>query len=416
MIRVIPLVGAETILGRDPGENGVAIPHPTASRRHLAIRWEARVEQHTVVDLGSKNGASVDGTRLGDTPRLLDDGAVVRAGDLLLVYETFDDEVADDEVGAAIPGIAATTRQLRALMRRAAEDPAHVLLLGETGTGKEHIARELHRRSGRTGPFLAVSCAELNAELMTSQLFGHVRGAFTGAQQAQPGLFRAAAGGTLLLDELGELAAVVQPKLLRVLQEGEVLPVGEGRAVPIDVRVIAATNADLPALVEAGGFRRDLYARLAFWEIVVPALRARRADILGWLELLHDRFVERRAGVRTPLLLDADAAETLLLAPWLDNLRGLDRVIHRLAASRSPGTVVTRAELVALLPTTATANATPAGPTSSPTPAPPPPPPPATRAELEAALAEHGSVRAVAKHYRRDRRQVYRWLKDLGLR
>jgi DNA-binding NtrC family response regulator len=406
----IRLGAGETVIGRAP-EGGAAIAHPTLSRRHLAVRWDGAIWRYVVADLGSKNGSSVDGAALAGAPRVLAEGAVIRAGEVLLVHDVGPEADDGAELAAALPGDAAATRQLRAQVARAGRDPSHVLLIGETGTGKEHVAQALHALSRRGGPFLAVSCAELNAELMESQLFGHARGAFTGATQAQPGLFRAAAGGTLLLDEIGELALALQPKLLRVLQEGEVLPVGEGKAVPVDVRVIAATNADVPTLVERGSFRRDLYARLAFWELHVPALRARKADILSWVQRLSARFGARRRGAVESLALTADAAEAVLAASWPDNLRGLDRLVHRLAAGRRPEEPVTLAEVTPLLAVASAAPVT--APAAEPAPLRRPAP---SRDELEAMLAEHGSVRAVAKHYGRDRRQIYRWLKELGIR
>src|SRR5262249_51093613 len=151
--------------------------------------------------------------------------------------EELDDDDAP-ELAATIPGDAAAMVRLRALLARAAGDRAPILLLGETGTGKEHAARALHERSGRSGPFVPINCAELSCELMASQLFGHARGAFTGAISAQRGAFRSAERGTLLLDEIGELSPPLQPKLLRALQEREVVPVGETRPIAVDVRVV----------------------------------------------------------------------------------------------------------------------------------------------------------------------------------
>ena len=394
------LASAEVVLGRAT-QGGFSMPHPTLSRRHLAFRWEGGAGRRTACDLGSKNGSSIDGEPLRAAPRVLHHGAVIRAGGVLIVYEEGGEPDGPTELAAAIPGTASATRALRALIAQAAPDPAHILLTGETGTGKEHVARALHDLSGRPGPFLAVSCAELTGELMAGQLFGHARGAFTGAHQAQSGLFRAASGGTLLLDEIGELAPALQPKLLRVLQERCVLPVGEQRPIPVDVRVVAATNADIAALVDSGAFRRDLHARLAFWDILVPPLRSRRADILAWVGLLHRTYIERRPGGGPPLVFDADAAEAILRAPWPDNLRGLDRLVHRLAAS-SPRGALGRDAVASLL--------------AAPEPSPPARPDPPGREELEARLAELGSVAALARHYGRNRRQIYRWLKARGVR
>src|SRR6185295_11015283 len=172
----------------------------------------------------------------------------------------------------------------------AATDPAPVLLHGESGTGKERIAGELHRLSGRKGRLIAVNCAALSRELVESQLFGHQKGAFTGATELHPGYFRAAQGGTLFLDEIGELSLEVQPKLLRAIQQGEVQAVGSTQPAHVDVRVVAATNRELQQAVNAGQFRADLYARLSLWELRVPPLRERRADLFPWIDRLHGRW------------------------------------------------------------------------------------------------------------------------------
>ncbi|MCC6620737.1 MAG: sigma 54-interacting transcriptional regulator [Deltaproteobacteria bacterium] len=416
LVGEIPLDGGRLVLGR------AALADGTVSRQHVALFWEGA--GHVVVDLGSRNGTAVGGVALApDAPRALEDNDVVAIGDVLCVYERgllVSDGAAPDVSRDAVPGSSLAVRALRARLQEAGRDPAPALLLGETGVGKELAARELHRLSGRRGPFVAVNVAELTHELAESQLFGHERGAFTGADRAQPGLFRAADSGTLFLDEIGELPLALQPKLLRALQEREVRPVGQTRAIAVDVRVVGATHRDLVALVEAERFRRDLYARLAFWEIEVPPLRRRRADIVGWVARLHAAFGERRGGKRAPLELDAGAVERLLIAAWPENLRGLDRVVHRLAAHPH----VSRELVEQALPkaVAATPRAEPGGKVA-----------PAARAaretapivkrpapkdagELEAELERLGSVRAVAKHYGRDRRQVYRWLEAFGLR
>jgi transcriptional regulator with GAF, ATPase, and Fis domain len=249
-----------------------------------------------------------------------------------------------------------------------------------------------------------VNCAALSPQLVESQLFGHAKGAFTGALSPHEGLFRAADGGTIFLDEIGELPRELQPKLLRVLQEGEVHPVGETRPVKVDVRVVSATLRDLTEMVDEGAFRLDLYARLSPWEIHVPALSERRADILPWLERLHAAWHEERedSGETVPLRFEANAVERILLHDWRDNLRGLDRLVHRACAEQS-GVVDVRPA--------ASAPSTPDRPSS---PARKDKP---TREELAEVLEAHdGSVRATAKHYDRDRRQIYRWLDQYGLR
>jgi two-component system NtrC family response regulator len=201
---------------------------------------------------------------------------------------------------------------------------AAVLIGGETGTGKELAARALHAASPRAaGPFLAVNCAALPAELVESELFGSLRGAFTGAVQTRPGLFDAARGGTLLLDEIGELPRGVQAKLLRVLEAGSYRPLGAVREKPLEARVLAATNRDLARLCAEGEFRLDLYYRVAVLRIVLPPLRERRADIPG----LVQHFAARTG---RPALAIAPAAMGRLLAhAWPGNVRELRSVVER---------------------------------------------------------------------------------------
>jgi transcriptional regulator with GAF, ATPase, and Fis domain len=291
---------------------------------------------------------------------------------------------------------------------RAAPDPAAVLVIGETGTGKERIARELHRLSGRAGKLVPVNCAALTPQIVDSQLFGHVKGAFTGAGEAQPGLFRAAHGGTLFLDEIGDLPLELQPKLLRALQEGEILPVGSTQPVRVDVRVVAATHRDLLRAIGAGTFREDLYARLSIWELSVPALRERRADLLPWIERLHGAWARER-GTDAALSFDADAAEAVLRFAWPLNLRGLERLVHELAAAGPRRGAVTRAGLPAWL---SAGDVAPAAAEPQPRPKEAAP----TREEFVRAFEElGGSVHGLAKRFDRDRRQIYRWVDSYGL-
>ncbi len=237
-------------------------------------------------------------------------------------------------------GESALMRQLLAMIDRVAASDATVLIVGESGTGKELLARTIHRVGPRKdGPFVAFDCSALAPSLLEAELFGHEKGAFTGAGRARRGLFREASGGTIFLDEIGDIDATVQNKLLRVLQEREIKPVGGDRPVAIDVRVLAATNKDLKALVSRGHFREDLYWRLAVVPIQVPPLRERKDDI----PLLAAHILARRAGAtksfagardkdaRYPTQITAKALARLQSYRWPGNIRELENVLSRAA-------------------------------------------------------------------------------------
>ncbi|MCP5137835.1 MAG: sigma 54-interacting transcriptional regulator [Gammaproteobacteria bacterium] len=215
-------------------------------------------------------------------------------------------------------------------VRRVAAGTTTVMIFGETGSGKELLAGALHRASPRRdGPFVAINCAALPEQLLESELFGHKKGAFTGAMTANDGLFRAAHGGTLFLDEIGDMSSALQVRLLRVLQEGKVRPVGSAQEIPVDVRVVTATHQDLDALVEEGDFREDLYYRLNVIPLHLPALRERPEDILALAEHFLSEFATR-TGEKKPRL-SQEAAERMLQAGWPGNIRQLANVMERCA-------------------------------------------------------------------------------------
>ena len=222
--------------------------------------------------------------------------------------------------------------------RLVADSDAAVLITGESGTGKELLAQAIHRASRRGArPFVAVNCGAIPGELLESELFGHARGAFTGAVQAHKGLFQAADGGTLLLDEIGDMPLPLQVKLLRVLQQGEVRPVGSTQAIPVNVRVISATHRDLDAQRAAGLFREDLYYRLNVVSLRLPPLSERREDI----PLLATHFLQRLAErYQKPVpSLAPDAMQALVAAPWPGNVRQLLNLLEQAVALTTTGVI-----------------------------------------------------------------------------
>ncbi len=424
--RVIPLVGQPVRLGRMLNPPHVTLDDGNLSRVHA----EFGVGVGGCVglqDLGSTNGTYVNGHAVHAAS--LDAGDVVRVGNTLLLIDALDPDfdvpaplqAADAVDPAALPirfvGPSPAMRRIAQRIARVAPSELSVLILGETGTGKEVVAREVHALSGRTGPFVTADCGAIAPTLIESELFGHARGAFTGATGAATGLFRAATGGTLFLDEVGEVPLDLQTRLLRVLEEGEVRPVGSVQPVQVDVRIVAATNVDLEAAVIAGRFRADLFARLDQLRLTLPPLRARRQDILP----LVAHFVGLHGGGTRQLTLTPDAAEALILQPWPFNVRELEKVVRLVMLEHPTATTLCDADLPEAYrypPPRADAGtggaqngglpATAAG-----LPAEPNVP---DAAELRRLLASYrGSVAALARHFQKDRRQIYRWLHRYGL-
>jgi transcriptional regulator with GAF, ATPase, and Fis domain len=269
-----------------------------------------------------------------------------REANLLTQVSVLRRDNARNTLFAEIIGSGLAMEDVFRLMESAAASFITVLIEGETGTGKELVARGIHRASGRCeGPFVAVNCAALPETLLESELFGHRRGSFTGAIRDSPGVFRAAAGGVVFLDEVADMPAHMQAKLLRVLEQEEVIPVGDTFPVKVDVRILSATNRDLKVAVEAGDFREDLYYRLSAFPIRVPPLRDRRDDI----PVMASRFVSGAAERHKKNIagIDATAIELLIRFDWPGNVRQLRNEIERAVALAHDGETLTPSHLSA---------------------------------------------------------------------
>jgi len=377
--------GQTLFVGRHvPG--GLSVQDERMSKQHLVI--VSTRDEFSCQDAGSTNGTFVNGTSSVATAAL-EHGDVIRAGNTLLVVATHD-----------------AVTEVRDHIARAARSSFPILLLGETGTGKELSARAIHEQSGRAGPFVPLNCATLSRELAGAELFGHARGAFSGATNARPGLFRSADGGTLFLDEIGDLSLDLQAAFLRVLEEGKVRPVGSDQEVPVDVRVLSATHVDLEAAVRNNLFRADLLARLAHVILRMPALRERRSEILT----LALQFAPE-------VRFSANAAEALLLWHWPRNVRELRTLIEAaMLLSQRDGTV-RLSDLADRIPAAADRVRERQGLTGLPGDSGLPPPQAVKRRERLSALLEthRGNVSKVAEELGTPRAQVYRWVKALGL-
>jgi hypothetical protein len=318
----LPLPDSGTVVGRAwLAERGLA--DTEVSSAHLRIDRAGGVLR--VADAGSRNGTWVNGARLAPsdlTP--LEDGSVVRLGRTLFVFSEELQGALDPApaVGGLVGpyGLREVAATVEGLSR---SRPSNVLVDGETGAGKELGARAVAAALGREVPFAAVNVAGVARGVFESQMFGHVAGAFSDARSAAPGIVAAHEGGTLFLDEIGELDLDLQAKLLRLLENREILAVGSARPVKVDVLVVAATNRDLEEMVARGAFRRDLFARLAMARIHVPALRDRREDLFS----VAAELVRRVGGALAADRVEVEALERLLLSPWPGNVRELDAAL-----------------------------------------------------------------------------------------
>lgn len=302
---------------------------PTVSRQHCEISLADCGYQ--VTDLDSTNGTYIDKMRLGRICSAT--GATITVGSTTIqissMTETVDIPLSPQTHFGPLIGCSAQMRQIFDTLRRVAPTNATVLITGESGTGKEVAARAVHEGSKRiAGPFVVVDCGALPGNLIESELFGHERGAFTGAVISRTGAFEAANGGTLFLDELGELPLEQQTRLLGVLERRTVQRLGSTTTVPIDVRIVAATNRDLRCEVNRGTFREDLYFRLAVVSIKMPALRERPEDIPLYIE----EFLREEALLHPGFTIDPETISRLARQPWRGNVRELRNVLERAAA------------------------------------------------------------------------------------
>jgi transcriptional regulator with GAF, ATPase, and Fis domain len=400
-------LGARLVVGREPGKGGLSVNDPAASRCHFALEWHERRGLLELTDQGSKNGTLVSAMRV--ERRFLAPGDVIRAGDtLFLVVGERPSEKRRNCSG--VVGRSARVGRLCEELEIAAGGVLPTLLLGAPGTGKEIAARAVHDMSGRAGEFVAVNCPAVPETLFESTFFGHKKGAFADANADAPGLLRSAHKGTLFLDEVGELPLWGQSKLLRFLEDGIVRAVGDTREHKVDVRVIAATNADLDELESQRRFRTDLISRLEGFVVRVPPLSERREDIVP---LVH-HFASAQGITR--VVFAADALEALLVAPWEQNVRGLRNVVnawvlkaqHRKAV-RNGTARMGLADLPDHVknPVLNRIDATPSVELRGSQP---------TREELVSLLQAHdGNVAAVARVLGKDRTQIYRWMKQLEI-
>jgi transcriptional regulator with PAS, ATPase and Fis domain len=331
--RFVALGDSPLVLGRDEGAD-LQLPFSDVSRRHAEISKDGPI--FVVRDLGSRNGVHLNGEPCLEGP--LSVGDLLRVGECLGIVGAGSPASpgASDDGLLIGPVMAVVLTPLRA----AARSDLPIVLAGETGTGKEEVAKFIHAQSGRGGTFLGLNCAALPEALAEAELFGFQRGAFTGADRARPGHFREADGGTLLLDEISDLSLPLQAKLLRVLEEREVLSLGASVPVPIDVRIVAATQEPLERAVASKRFRADLLARLRGLTVVLPPLRHRREEI----PFLFRAFLQRYAPGK-PISVSARLLEQLCRHDWPFNVRELALLAKRLVTLHGHETTLTRAHL-----------------------------------------------------------------------
>lgn len=363
---LVPLLEkAQLIIGRS-AECDVSISDPTVSRRHVRVHVGTEL---AIEDLGSANGTTYDAKPLRPFERtVIELGHPIDVGSATLFIHAARGVLPAPGAAPSSAGPASSRvqravstlppppsagevvrdealRRIYDLLPTIAPSPLSVLVLGETGVGKEVYADAIHRASDRaSGPFLKLNCAALPESILEGELFGYERGSFSGAVTARPGLFEAAHGGTVFLDEVGELTQPTQAKLLRVLESGEVLRLGSRTPIRVDVRFISATNRDLAALVASSSFRADLFYRLEGVRVEIPPLRERTADIIALAEFFIERLAARMS-LASPAL-SAGAKELLRAYSWPGNVRELRNVIERAVVMNPDVAVLEESHLV----------------------------------------------------------------------
>jgi transcriptional regulator with PAS, ATPase and Fis domain len=320
--RLDRLRGAQLRIGRDDGV-AIKLDGPGVSREHAELYRQGPL--YVLRDLGSTNGTWLGGRAIEHAP--ITPGSVLRVGDWVGFFVECTSE--DMSFRELVPGLFGGPELARLLdaLKHAATSTVPVLLIGDTGTGKERLARAVHQFSGRSGAFLPVNCAAIPEQLAEGELFGYRRGAFTGAERPSQGYFRAAHQGTLFLDEMPELSPAMQAKLLRVVEDGEVLGLGESTSSQVDVRIVSASQTPLRELVEQKKLRQDLAARLTGLELRLPPLASRRADVAA----LFAHFLKQQSGGRPPEV-EARLVEALCLHDWPQNVRELELLTRTLLA------------------------------------------------------------------------------------
>jgi DNA-binding NtrC family response regulator len=336
---ILALLKPRVLFGR-ADECDFILEGSEASRHHAEVRQEGLLR--ILIDLDSTNGVFIDGERV-EKARLTV-RAVIRLGEWIGVIVKAPEKTEEHIVGVREVGLQMFGGKGLATAvepaKRAAKTDLPIVVQGETGTGKECVARAIHGWSQRPGPFIAVNCAALPETLAEAELFGYRKGAFTGADRASPGYFRVAEGGTLLLDEITDLPLALQAKLLRVLEQKEVLPLGEAKPTALNVRIITATQEPLDSAVKDKRFRADLYARLEGLTVKLPPLRDRIEDIPG----LFAHFLLKHSGVRTTEV-EPKLMEQLLLYDWPFNVRELELLARRLLVLYGHEPLLRRAHL-----------------------------------------------------------------------